>query len=826
MSKTIRTILSQSPFYPILVLESWVSSTRRQAILKFSGLIFVLFMFFTLIVSLSNIIPGIDKNLIALLAPRVWGLLLISFAFYAVSKMIEAYFNSSYYFDNVAQNKYQPGDLFTFTVGRVLSSIKGDEILPGFLSSPLGIEIMARCGIPEEEIEKFLASWKNDQNYQLPLANDKVLKLRDLVVSLYDGQKSFKDFLFRFDIQENELIGATNWVVRRIETNEYKKRWWWEDNLKRIPGLAKDWGFGNTPTLDKYCWDLLFGAQISSTDHDFSSREEELSQIEEVLSKDREANALIVAETDQEAMDIIWHLVRKIREKTVPPAVSFRRPMLLNTGNFLAQFKERSAVEQELVKMLDESARAGNLLLIIDNFSLLLSGLENLGSNFLSLVDHYLTANLLLIVGLADTDTFHRKIETNAGLMTRFDRIFIRPLPEESIVRSLEEAVWLSEKRNNLFFTFPAVMAIAHDAEYYFSESNTGDKAVDLLSEIVPWSASRGFYLIGKKEVEEFVEGKTKIPLGEINPAEKEKLINLEENLHKRVIGQEEALKAVSNAIRRSRTGIRNPKRPIGSFLFLGPTGVGKTETSKALAEVFFGGEKDLLRLDMSEYQGADALAKLTGSFGESQAGVLSNLMREHPYGVLLLDEFEKSNKDILNLFLQIFDEGFFSDMSGKKVNVRNLIFIATSNAGADMIWQAVKEGQKPEATKIIDSLVSQGIYKPELLNRFDAVVVFNPLTSEDLLQIAKLLLGQLAKRLSEQGIDLAVSDFAVKTVATLGANEVFGARPMIRFIQDNVEQPIADKIIKGEITHGFHVDLLPPETGETNLLKIDAKIL
>ncbi|MCX6713552.1 MAG: AAA family ATPase, partial [Candidatus Vogelbacteria bacterium] len=279
-------------------------------------------------------------------------------------------------------------------------------------------------------------------------------------------------------------------------------------------------------------------------------------------------------------------------------------------------------------------------------------------------------------------------------------------------------------------------------------------------------------------------------------------------------------------AIRRSRTGIRNPKRPIGSFLFLGTTGVGKTETSKALAEVFFGGEKDLLRLDMSEYQGTDALAKLIGSFGESQAGVLSNLMREHPYGVLLLDEFEKSSKEILNLFLQIFDEGFFSDMSGKKVNVRNLIFIATSNAGADLIWQAIREGQKPEAAKIIDSLVSQGVYKPELLNRFDAVVVFNPLTPENLAQIARLLLAKLAKRLAEQGIELAISDYAVKTVATLGANEVFGARPMIRFIQDNVEQPIADKIIKGEITHGFHVDLLPPETGETNLLKIEAKIL
>ncbi len=822
----IKTILYESPLYPVLILESWVSSSKRQAILKFSGLLLGLFIFLTAIVTAFNIIPGVDKNLVALLAPRVWGILFISLAFYLVSKMIEAYFNSSYYFDNVAQNKYKPGDLFTFTVGRILLSIEGDEILPGFLRSSLGLEIMARCGVTESDIGTFLANHKNDQNYQLPLSNETVLKLRELVVSLYEEQKDFKDFLYGFGIKKDELVGAINWVVRGIESAEYRKRWWWEENLKRVPGLAKDWGFGNTFTLDKYCWDLLFGSQISSADHDFSSRKEELSQIEEILSKDREANALVVAESNQEAMDVIWHLVRNIREKEAPPAVAFRRPMLLNTGNFLAQFKERTAMEQELLKMLNEAAKAGNILLVIDNFPLLLSGLENLGSNFLSLVDHYLTANLLLIVGLADSDTFHRKIEPNAGLMTRFDRIFIRPMPEESIVRSLEEAVLLSEKRNSVFFTYPAILAIAHDAEYYFSESNTGDKAVDLLSEIVPWTATRGIYLIGKKEVEEFVEGKTSIPLGEISPEEKEKLIGLEENLHKRVVGQEEALKAISNAIRRSRTGIRNPKRPIGSFLFLGPTGVGKTETSKALAEVFFGNEKDLLRLDMSEYQGADALAKLIGSFGESQAGVLSNLMREHPYGVLLLDEFEKSNKDILNLFLQVFDEGFFSDMSGKKVNVRNLIFIATSNAGADMLWQAVREGQKPEATKIIDAIVNQGIYKPELLNRFDAVVVFNPLTSSDLLQISKLLLDKLSKRLSEQGIELAYNDYVLKAIATLGANEVFGARPMIRFIQDNVEQPIADKIIKGEIKSGFHIDLKLSAPGETGLLQIDTRTL
>ena len=211
-------------------------------------------------------------------------------------------------------------------------------------------------------------------------------------------------------------------------------------------------------------------------------------------------------------------------------------------------------------------------------------------------------------------------------------------------------------------------------------------------------------------------------------------------------------------------------------------------------------------RLDMSEFQGPDSISRLIGSYASGQPGLLSNLIREHPYGVLLLDEFEKTSPEVLNLFLPVLDEGVFADAAGKKVTAKNIIFIATSNAGSDLIWQLVSEGKKPVATDLIDAIVAQGIFKPELLNRFDAVVVYQPLEEADLLQIARLMLKKLATRLEPQGLVLEISDLLVSAVAKNGANKVFGARPMQRYIQDNVEQAIADLLISGGLSRGMKV--------------------
>ena len=266
--------------------------------------------------------------------------------------------------------------------------------------------------------------------------------------------------------------------------------------------------------------------------------------------------------------------------------------------------------------------------------------------------------------------------------------------------------------------------------------------------------------------------------------------------------------------MRRSRSGVRSMKRPIGSFLFIGPTGVGKTETAKTLADVFFGNEAQMQRIDMSEYRGVDALERLIGSQTTGQVGTLTKIIKENPYGVLLLDEFEKTNPNIHDLFLQILDEGYYSDMRGKKVNARNIIFIATSNAGSELIWEYMDKGVNLVDAKddIVNHLINTGKFKPEFLNRFDAVVLFHPLELEHIEKIAGLMLVGLAKRLKKRGLDLQTTPELVKFIAKKGYDRVFGARPMTRYIQENIEQLIADKIIKGEIVQGTHFTLSPED--------------
>ncbi|TRZ53122.1 ATP-dependent Clp protease ATP-binding subunit, partial [bacterium] len=351
--------------------------------------------------------------------------------------------------------------------------------------------------------------------------------------------------------------------------------------------------------------------------------------------------------------------------------------------------------------------------------------------------------------------------------------------------------------------------------ENYITEGVMPDKATDLLMEIPTYMNQKGVNLIDKNAVLDFVRFKTKIPVGEIHEEEKGKLDNLEAELHKRIVGQNDAVVAISDTMRRARAGVRDPKKPIGSFLFLGPTGVGKTETAKALAAVYFDNEEKMARLDMSEYQGDDALERLIGSFESGKPGTLSMLVKNFPYGVLLLDEFEKTNPEVQNLFLQVLDEGFFSDMGGHRVNVKNIIFIATSNAGSDLMYESITHGEDIHALKqfIIDSIIKKGTLKPELLNRFDGVILFNPLERKDIIQVARIMAENLKKRLrEEQSIDLIINDALIDALVKEGLDPLFGGRPMARAIKDKVEKLIAKKIIDGELKTGMTVELTEEE--------------
>jgi ATP-dependent Clp protease ATP-binding subunit ClpA len=390
--------------------------------------------------------------------------------------------------------------------------------------------------------------------------------------------------------------------------------------------------------------------------------------------------------------------------------------------------------------------------------------------------------------------------------MQVFDTVQMHSVSEQALIEILEQRAIARERQTGIVFTVPSLRTIARLADRYFPGGVMPDKAFDLLEELVPMALSHGTTQVLQADVETLVYEKTGVPMGDPTEAEREKLLSLETFLHQRVVGQELAVTSVARALRRARAGVGSATKPMGSFLFLGPTGVGKTETAKALAEALFGNERMMNRLDMSEFQGSDALEELIGSFETGSAGRLATMIREHQYGVLLLDEFEKSSRNVHDLFLQVLDEGEFTDAFGKSVNARNLIIIATSNAGADMIWQWKKEGKDIVAQKreLIDHMISKGLYRPEFLNRFDDIIVFHPLAQDDIRTIARIHLTNLAKRIQdERNITLAVTDELVERVAQKGYDPQFGGRPLERAIKDEVEQAIADSILRGTTHSG-----------------------
>ena len=808
----IKNYLKQSPLYDVLVVNSFVSVKRRLLLKKISGNI----IFYTLVIMILYYLIkdtskfGIYHDLADFFVPRLIGLFILNIGIFGITKLVDIYLSSQYYFEHIVLNQYAPEELYTFSAGKVLYSGRKTDILHGFFDSRIGKRILSRLGISQKEAQDFINSQKLLKEENIPKQKDDVLKLKDIAVHLYENNKNFAEFLNKKGISDKILLAAVSWVVFEIESREYRSEWWRQEALARIPGIAKDWSYGATFLLNKYSRDLIHDEQVSSNNFVISDRENEISQIENILSKSNETNVLLVGEPGQEKMQVIWSLCKQIKSKNISATLKNKRPILFIVNIIVSSCREKTCFEEHFIKILNETIKAGNVLLVIDNFPLLISTATQLGTDISSLLEPFLTGSGVQIIAISNTAEYHQIIEPNKVLMSGLEVVKINPLTMEENAKIISGSALEIEDLYDITFTYQAIKELAESAEYYFPEGVSSDKAVDLLNEIAPWAKRKGIIKIDKNEVLEYIEQKTNIPTsGRISEKEKDKLLNLETLIGQRVIGQKEAVVGVSNAIRRARSGVRNPNKPIGSFLFLGPTGVGKTETAKALAEVFFGDESNMMRLDMSEYQTDDAMERLIGSFKENKPGIFSSMLRDKQYGVVLLDEFEKTNKEVQNLFLQILDEGMFSDTNGRKVSTKNIIFVATSNAGSETIFKMIGEGKSPEDAKeeILGSIISKGLFKPELINRFDGAIIFHPLDEGNLKQIAKLMLKKVAKRLIEKGIELKTNDSLVDYVVKNGSNAVFGARPMNRFIQDSVEEKVSVLIIKNELKTGNSVE-------------------
>jgi ATP-dependent Clp protease ATP-binding subunit ClpC len=422
----------------------------------------------------------------------------------------------------------------------------------------------------------------------------------------------------------------------------------------------------------------------------------------------------------------------------------------------------------------------------------------------------FLRSPRIHIIGTITTAEYHQFIEPKLELLSQFEKIDIAPPSYDQVMDILLDVLPSYEFRSRVFVPYRTLKEAVILGGRYLKDKNFPLLGIELIDQLTTSLAARGRDFAKPSDVQEIISAAVHVPLGEVGGAEKEKLLNLEDLLHKRIIDQEEAISLIAQAMRRARAGVSAGKRPIGSFLFLGPTGVGKTETAKALAEVYFGSEKAMLRFDMSEYQQISSLDRLIGSppgSPEAEAGgQLTNAVREKPFSLLLLDEIEKAHPDILNLFLQVFDEGHLTDSLGRKVDFRDTIIIATSNAGANIIREGVEKNEAFEdlRKKLMEYLMNEAIFRPEFLNRFDAVVMFKPITPENMEKVVTLMLQNLKSHLKEEKeIELVWDEKAVKNLAKKGYDPQFGARPLRRLIQDTLEADIAEKILRDELPRG-----------------------
>jgi ATP-dependent Clp protease ATP-binding subunit ClpA len=755
---------------------------------------------------------GAVKGALDTKIPTLNSLFLLAIAIHLAMRMLEWRWRSQYYLvesllERGLVGAKTPYSTPCYEVCDLYYDVRGGDLTRAFLESPYGRRILLRVGLQRVELEQFLGRRTNPPDYGGPALFPEVRKtftLLQLVEMLTHTDEEFYQFLFQRGIRKGDLAGAAEWVERDIKKQKQQDRAWGRVKLGQAPTVGAEFAYGAAYLLSRFSVDLSQRAISGGSNFRFVYGNNEIGEIEVVLSRAKEANALLVGEEGAGVMDVILDFARDIMNGHTNPALVHKRVMAFDAKSFLATMKTKQEAESSLIRVMNDAVKAGNIILVIEDLPGFLQSASAIDADVWGVLDPYLAGADIQVIATADHARFHRFIEMNSAIMSRFEKVVLSEPAEDALVRIVEEVAESSERRNPVIFSYPAVVSIVKSAQQFFTDAIMPDKAIDIVVELVPTALAHGERIITKEIVESFIHEKTKIPIGNIGAEERERLLHLETLLKQQVVGQERALDLVAGAMRRSRAGVRSMERPIGSFLFLGPTGVGKTETAKALASVFFGDPNAMSRIDMSEYQGEDGLNRLIGTM-EGEVGTLPVMLKEQPYGVILLDEFEKANVKVLDLFLQVLDEGVFHDAQGKKVNARNVIFIATSNAGAKEIREAIRSGKDLEVAQkeIVDMIIAQGKYRPELLNRFDGVVLFHPLTEAHYRVIAKFMLEKLRKRLREKSIDLVVNDVLINALMAHGIDPDFGARPMNRAVQEVIEQKVAEKIIAGQLALG-----------------------
>lgn len=621
-----------------------------------------------------------------------------------------------------------------------------------------------------------------------------------------------KGFLKMQNLKENEYRFMVQYELLRLQKIKDGMKFWQSENLKKINPIGMQWRYGFTANLDRYCDDLSEGDYSEYRNADLVGRNEEYEILKMILRRPDQNCVLLVGNAGIGKKTLIHALAKNIRNRNENELLN-QRILLLDLGRIISDSLNRSEdVENVLRTLFYEASYAGNVILLIEHLEYFLgSEASSIHPDISPVLTEFLDLPTFQIIALSTSKEYHQMIENHEHVVKYFEVVEMREPTENEAVKILLSQMEKYEK-SRVLFTYRALRKIVVDSGKINWKFPLPERAIDLaMDTLMFWEKKSDEQFITEKTVDDFLTLKTGIKHGDVELEERSKLLNLEERMHKLVIGQEEAVRQVCEALRRSRSGIGNSDKPVGSFLFLGPTGVGKTETAKALAKIYFGDERHMVRLDMSEFKSPSSIDRLLGSSQLGQQGRLATMIKDNPYCLLLLDEIEKAYPEILDIFLQILDEGYVTDAFGEKINFRNCLIIATSNAGASLIKKMVEEKNQSEEIKqaVIDWSIENNVFRTEFLNRFDGVVFFRPLNDNELVSVVRLQLQKFARRLAkEKNIEISFDNEIIKQIIQKGYNPIFGARSVNRFIEDEIEGIVARKIIAGEVESGQAISL------------------
>ena len=581
----------------------------------------------------------------------------------------------------------------------------------------------------------------------------------------------------------------------------------------RKGGIAKPWIYGHTFILNHFSKEI--NKSIAESSDTFGiGHDEEVESLISTVGKISNRNALLVGESGVGKSSIILGLAQRINTGNVPLQLKDKRIIGLDINSLIANSQNQSNMEELIIKAMSELAKAGNTILYIDEIQQIIPAKANeSGQSIAGMMLPYILKSKFPIIGSINYADYKKYFYSNESLRQSFTNIEINEVSANDTLTILESKIPSLEKNFNCYITIPALVVAVEVSQRYIKDRRLPSSAVQTIETTCSWAQANGVQKITAEHVLKSISLQKSINITEIDQEESNRIIKLEENIKNRVVGQDEAVIAICESLRRARADIRNPNKPIGSFLFIGPTGVGKTYLAKVVGEEYFGAQDNIIRLDMSEYQETSSISKFLGSSGGNILGQteisLVDRIKRNPHTVILFDEIEKAHPEILNLFLQMFDEGRLTSTYGETVDLTNSIIVCTSNIGSKILLDALSEKNTMwEEAKERVLLELRQVMKPELLNRFDNIIVFSPHDISNLTHIATLELNDLAKRLAEKDITIKWSEQIPMLIANKSNEPGMGARPIKRYIQDRIEGQIATGIIEQNIKAGEEIEI------------------